>query len=58
MKHKHEEQDTAIDGLTDCLLRVISGRSGQYHANVCFWVSTKPGLDYIADTQLHVNYKV
>ncbi len=27
MKHQHEEQDTAIDGLTECLLRVITRRS-------------------------------
>jgi hypothetical protein len=34
--HKHEEQDTAIDGLTECLLKVTSGRSIAYHANVRF----------------------
>jgi hypothetical protein len=36
MKRKHEEQDTAIDGLTECLLKVTSGRSIAYHANVRF----------------------
>ncbi len=40
MKHKHEEQDTAIDGLTECLLRVKSSHSVSkkyYHLSGWYW---------------------